>query len=74
MKFCKNLKKELLLFLFYFQCMNVDVDACVRERRKRALSDLEVVALVDLLCLMFYVLRYCCHFYCLSILSLLYML
>ena len=52
---CKNARKESL-FLFYLKCMNADVDACVRERKKKALPDLEVVAmvaLISLLCLMF---------------------
>ena len=37
-------------------CMNANADVCIKERRKRALLDLEVVtmvALVDLLCLIF---------------------
>ena len=49
---CKNTRKESL-FLFYLKCMNADVDACVRERKKKVLPDLKVVALVSLLCLMF---------------------
>ena len=52
----KNVKKELLLFSFYFQCMSTSADACIKEKRKKALPDLEVVtivALVNLLCLIF---------------------
>ena len=63
---CKNAWKEALLFLFSFQCMNADVDVCIRERKKRVLPGLELVtmvALIDLLCLKFSIFPWCCHFY-----------
>ena len=37
--------------------MNANIDTCIKEKRKKALPDLEVVmilALIDLLCLIFF--------------------
>ena len=61
MMFAKKQEKNR----YYLYCMNENADVCIKERRKRALPDLEVVtmvALVDLLCLIFFVPR-CCHYF-----------
>ena len=44
---CENARKESL-FLFYLKCMNADVDACIRERKKKELPNLEVVMMMHL--------------------------
>ena len=64
MKFAKMQEKSHY-FLFYPKCMNADVDAYVRERKKKVLPSLKVVmivALVSLLCLMFSVPPCCLSF------------